>query len=294
MPGAMHQYNGQEAVAVGACSALGAADYITSTHRGHGHTLAKGADPNRAMAEMFAKDTGLCRGMGGSMHIADFQVGMLGANGIVGGGLPIATGAALAAQMRGTGQVAAAFMGDAAANEGSFHESLNLAAVWKLPVVFVVENNFYGYSVKFSEAFPTEHIATRAGAYGLPGKIVDGQDVLAVYETCREAVQRAREGRGPSLIECKTYRYKGHARFDPAAYRPKPEEKEWKKRDPINSWAARLTQSGLAGEAELKAIKLGVRKEVGAAVAFAEESAQPDPGLCLSLVFAKEEQEVRK
>ena len=289
MPGTMHQYNGQEAVAVGVCSALRTTDYITSTHRGHGHTLAKGADLNGAMAEMFAKDTGLCRGMGGSMHIADFQAGMLGANGIVGGGLPIATGAALAAQMRGTDQVAAAFMGDAAANEGSFHESLNLAAVWKLPVVFVVENNFYGYSVKFSEAFPTAHIATRADAYGMPGKIVDGQDVLAVYEASREAVQRAREGRGPSLIECETYRYRGHARFDPAAYRPKQEEEEWKKRDPIKLWAARLAQSRIASEAEVKAIQSGVRKEVGAAVAFAEESPQPDPGLCLSLVFAKKE-----
>ena len=209
MPGTMHQYNGQEAVAVGVCSALESTDYITSTHRGHGHTLAKGADLNRAMAEMFAKDTGLCRGMGGSMHIADFRVGMLGANGIVGGGLPIAAGAALAAQMRGTKQVAVAFMGDAAANEGSWHESVNLAAVWKLPVVFVIENNLYGYSVKMSQACPTEHIATRAAAYGLPGEIVDGQDVLAVYAASVRAIERAREGAGPSLIECKTYRYKG-------------------------------------------------------------------------------------
>lgn len=294
MPGTMHQYNGQEAVAVGVCSALRADDYITSTHRGHGHTIAKGADLKGAMAEMFAKDTGLCRGMGGSMHIADFRAGMLGANGIVGGGLPIATGAALAAQMRGTDQVAAAFMGDAAANEGSFHESLNLAAVWKLPVIFVVENNFYGYSVKFTEAFPTEHIATRADGYGMPGRIVDGQDVLAVYEACREAVERAREGHGPSLIECETYRYKGHARFDPAAYRPKPEEAEWKKRDPIKLWAARLTASGIADGADLRAIKSGVRKEVEAAVAFAEESPPPDPDLCLSLVFADQEREIRE
>ena len=292
MPGTMHQYNGQEAVAAGACSALRADDYITSTHRGHGHTLAKGSDLNGAMAEMFARDTGLCRGMGGSMHIADFRAGMLGANGIVGGGLPIATGAALAARMRGTGQVAAAFMGDAAANEGSFHESLNLAAVWKLPVVFVVENNFYGYSVKFGEAFATEHIAPRADGYGMPGEIVDGQDVLAVYEACREAVRRAREGQGPTLIECETYRYKGHARFDPARYRPKPEEEEWKRRDPIKLWATRLTQSGIADEAELQAIKSGVRKAVNSAVKFAQESPHPDPGLCLSLVFAEGDQEV--
>ena len=286
MPGTMHQYNGQEAVAVGVCSALGSGDYITSTHRGHGHTLAKGADLNRAMAEMFAKDTGLCRGMGGSMHIADFRAGMLGANGIVGGGLPIAAGAALAAQMRGTRQVAVAFMGDAAVNEGSWHESLNLAAVWKLPVVFVIENNLYGYSVKLSQACPTEHIAIRAAAYGIPGEIVDGQDVLAVYVASMRAVERAREGAGPSLLECKTYRYKGHARFDPAAYRPKEEEEQWKKRDPIKLWAEQLTQSGLAGEGDLKAIQAAVRKEVDAAVEFATKSPPPAPDLGLSLIFA--------
>lgn len=284
MPGTMHQYNGQEAVATGVCSALRNDDFITSTHRGHGHALAKGADLKGAMAEMFARDTGVCRGMGGSMHIADFRVGMLGANGIVGGGLPIAAGAALAAQLRGTDQVAVAFMGDGAANEGSFHESVNLAAVWKLPVVFVIENNLYAYSVRVSEAFPTEHIATRAAAYGIPGKIVDGQDVLAVYDASRLSVERARAGSGPSLIECKTYRYKGHARFDPATYRPKAEE-EWKKRDPIKLWAARLNESGMAGEEELQAIHLAVRKEVDEAVDFAMKSAPPAPDLCLSLIF---------
>ena len=287
MPGTMHQYNGQEAVATGVCLALRPDDYITSTHRGHGHVLAKGSDLKGAMAEMFAKDTGLCRGMGGSMHIADFRVGMLGANAIVGGGLPIAAGAALAAQMRGTDQVAVAFMGDAAANEGSFHESLNLAAIWKLPVVFVVENNLYGYSVKFSRACPTEHIATRAAAYGFPGEVVDGQDVLAVYDAARRAVERARSGAGPSLLECKTYRYKGHARFDPATYRPKEEEEEWKQRDPIKLWAARLTESGIAGEEQLKAIHTAVRKEIEAAVEFAAKSEPPAPDLCLSLMFAE-------
>lgn len=294
MPGTMHQYNGQEAVAVGVCSSLRNDDYITSTHRGHGHTLAKGADLKGAMAEMFAKDSGLCRGMGGSMHIADFRVGMLGANGIVGGGLPIATGAALAAQMRGTDQVAVAFMGDAAANEGSCHESVNLAAVWKLPVVFVIENNLYGYSVKASKAFPTEHIATRAVAYGIPGDIVDGQDVLAVYDATRRAVERARAGDGPSLIECKTYRYKGHARFDPAAYRPKEEEEEWKKRDPIKLWEARLTASGMTSDEELKTIRLAAQKEVDVAVDFAKTSAPPAPDLCLSLIFAETTQEARE
>jgi pyruvate dehydrogenase E1 component alpha subunit len=294
MPGTMHQYNGQEAVAVGVCSALRNDDYITSTHRGHGHTLAKGGDLKGAMAEMFGKDTGLCRGMGGSMHIADFRVGMLGANGIVGGGLPIAAGAALAAQLRGTDQVAVAFMGDAAANEGSFHECVNLAAVWKLPVVFVIENNLYGYSTKFADAFATEHIATRAAAYGIPGEIGDGQDVLAVYDASLRAVERARAGGGPSLIECKTYRYRGHARFDPAAYRSKDEEEEWKKRDPIKLWAARLTGSGMAGEEELKAIHAAIRKEVDAAVDFAMNSAPPAPDLCLSLIFAETTREARE
>jgi TPP-dependent pyruvate/acetoin dehydrogenase alpha subunit len=286
MPGTMHQYNGQEAVAVGVCAALRRNDFITSTHRGHGHALAKGADLNGAMAEMFAKDTGLCRGMGGSMHIADFRVGMLGANGIVGGGLPIAVGAAIASQIKNTGQVAVAFMGDAAANEGSFHESLNLAAIWKLPVVFVIENNLYGYTMKSRDAFPTEDIAIRAGAYGLPGEVVDGQDVLAVYESSAKAIERARRGEGPSVLECKTYRYRGHARFDPASYRPKDEVEAWKERDPIKLWTLELTQSGMASQEELKSIQRSVRKEVDAAVEFASQSASPAPDLCLSLIFA--------
>ena len=286
MPGTMHQYNGQEGVAVGVCTALKSDDFITSTHRGHGHMLAKGADVNGAMAEMFAKETGLCHGMGGSMHIADFRVGMLGANGIVGGGLPIATGSALASRIQNTGQVAVAFMGDAAANEGSFHESLNLAAVWKLPVVFVIENNFYGYSVKFNEAFPTDNIAIRASAYGLPGQVVDGQDVLAVHEHSVRAVERARRGDGPTVLECRTYRYKGHARFDPASYRSKEEVEEWMKRDPIKLWSLALIQSGMASEEELKSISTSVRKQVDTAVEFATQSSSPAPDACLSLIYA--------
>ena len=286
MPGTMHQYNGQEGVAVGVCTALKSDDFITSTHRGHGHMLAKGADVNGAMAEMFAKETGLCHGMGGSMHIADFRVGMLGANGIVGGGLPIATGSALASRIQNTGQVAVAFMGDAAANEGSFHESLNLATVWKLPVVFVIENNFYGYSVKFNEAFPTDNIAIRASAYGLPGQVVDGQDVLAVHEHSVRAVERARRGDGPTVLECRTYRYKGHARFDPASYRSKEEVEEWMKRDPIKLWSLALIQSGMASEEELKSISTSVRKQVDTAVEFATQSSSPAPDACLSLIYA--------
>lgn len=286
MPGTMHQCNGQEAVAVGVCSALRRTDFITSTHRGHGHSLAKGADLKGAMAEMFAKDTGLCRGMGGSMHFADLRVGMLGANGILAGSLPIAAGAALMAQIRGTDQVAVAFMGDGAANEGSFHETLNQSAVWKLPVVFVVENNLYAYSVPYRVAFPTEHIAQRAGAYGIPGEVVDGQDVLAVYDAARRATERARSGGGPSLLECKTYRFRGHSRFDPASYRPKQEEEAWKSRDPIKLWAARLVEAGLATEDDLKAKRTSVQKEIEAAVEFAEKSDPPSADLCLSLVYA--------
>lgn len=287
MPGTMHQYNGQEAVAVGVCSALRKTDYITSTHRGHGHCIAKGADLNRCMAEMFAKDTGLCRGMGGSMHIADFSVGMLGATGIVGAGIPIATGAALSAQVRGTDAVAVAFMGDGATNEGSFHESLNMAAVWKLPVIYIVENNLYGFSTPYNEVFPTENIASRGDAYGIPNEIVDGQDVWAVYEAAERAVVRARSGEGPTVIECKTYRYRGHSRFEAATYRTKEEENEWKKRDPLKLWAARLVEEGLATDEEIKAIRIEVQQRMDEAVAFAEASEAPSPDLPIELVFAK-------
>jgi pyruvate dehydrogenase E1 component alpha subunit len=287
MPGTMHQYNGEEAVAVGVCSALKDTDYITSTHRGHGHCIAKGADLNRCMAEMFAKSTGLCRGMGGSMHIADFGVGMLGATGIVGAGIPIATGAALSIQLRETDQVVCCFMGDGATNEGSFHESLNMAAVWKLPVVYVVENNLYGFSTPLHEVLPTEHIAQRGDAYGIANQIVDGQDVWAVYEAALAAVERARAGDGPSLVECKTYRYRGHSRFEPATYRTKEEENEWKKRDPIKLWSAWLTEAGIIDEAEIKAIRSDVQKRMDEAVAFAEDSPSPNPEAVLDLVFAK-------
>lgn len=287
MPGTMHQYNGEEAVAVGICSALRDDDYITSTHRGHGHCVAKGADMNRCMAEMFAKETGLCGGMGGSMHIADFSVGMLGATGIVGAGIPIAVGAALSAQVRETDQVAVAFMGDGATNEGSFHEAINMAATWKLPVIFVVENNLYGFSTHYNEVFPTQTIAERGSAYGVPSELIDGQDVWAVYEAARRAVDRARAGNGPTLIECKTYRYRGHSRFEPASYRSKDEENEWKKRDPIKLWAERLIAAGIVSEEEIKVIRSDVQKIVDAAVEFAENSDAPKPETALDLVFAK-------
>lgn len=287
MPGTMHQYNGQEAVAVGVCSALSRSDYVTSTHRGHGHCIAKGADAKLCMAEMFAKDTGLCRGMGGSMHIADFSLGILGATGIVGAGIPIATGAALSAQMRGTDQVAVAFMGEGATNEGSFHESLNMAAVWQLPVIYLVENNLYAFSTPYSECFATEHVAHRGDAYAIPNEVVDGQDVWAVYETAARAVDRARSGGGPSLIECATYRYRGHSRFEPSSYRTKDEVDEWKQRDPLKLWAARLVADGIATEDDIKAIRVEVQKQMDEAVEFAENSPDPDPDLPLRLVFAE-------
>ena len=233
MPGSMHQYNGEEAVAVGVCAHLSASDYITSTHRGHGHCIAKGADIRAVMAEMFAKSTGCCRGMGGSMHIADFSVGMLGANGIVAAGIPIAVGAGLTCQVKGEGRVSVAFFGDGAANEGAFHEAVNLAAVWRLPVVFVCENNVYGFSTHYRRVMLLENIADRASAYGIPGVVVDGMDLRGVHAAAGEAIRRARGGEGPTLLECKTYRYMGHSRFEPSSYRTKEELVEWKKRDPI-------------------------------------------------------------
>lgn len=277
MPGSMHQYNGQEAVAVGVCAHLGREDYITSTHRGHGHCIAKGASLRAVMAEMFAKETGCCRGMGGSMHIADFSVGMLGANGIVAAGIPIATGAGLSCRLKGRGQVAVSFFGDGATNEGAFHEGVNLAAVWRLPVVFVCENNVYGFSTHYRRTMLLEHIAERASAYGIPGVIVDGMDVEAVYRSAGEAVDRARGGGGPTLLEAKTYRYMGHSRFEPSNYRTKQELEEWKRRDPIPRLRSRLREALESTEEELCAIAQSVTAEIEDAVRFAEQSPDPAP-----------------
>lgn len=277
MPGSMHQYNGEEAVAVGVCANLNKNDYITSTHRGHGHCIAKGADINAVMAEMFARKTGCCKGMGGSMHIADFSVGMLGANSIVGAGIPQATGAGWTCQYKQNGQVAVAFFGDGASNEGAFHEGINLAAVWKLPVIFVCENNVYGFSTHYKRVTPIEDIADRAPAYGIPGVVADGMDVLAVYEKAKEAVDRARRGEGPTLIECKTYRFMGHSRFEKATYRTEEELGEWKKRDPIPLFADYLQKEHGITEAEIQHIGRQVDQEIENAVAFAEQSPDPDP-----------------
>ena len=276
MPGSMHQYNGQEAVAVGVCAHLNKDDYITSTHRGHGHCIAKGAPIRAIMAEMFAKKTGCCKGMGGSMHIADFSVGMLGAIAIVGAGIPIATGAGWTCRYRGKGQVAVSFFGDGAANEGAFHEGINLAAVWELPVIFVCENNFYGFSTHYRRVTPIEHIADRASSYGIPGVVVDGMDIRAVYEEAGKAVERARGGGGPTLIECKTYRFKGHSRFEKSTYRDQQELAQWQKRDPIALFRAHLIDDMKVGEAKLARIDEEVNREIEEAVAYAEKS--PDPG----------------
>jgi len=278
MPGSMHQYDGQEAVAAGVCARLAPEDYVSSTHRGHGHCIAKGADLKAVMAEMFAKSTGCCRGMGGSMHIADFKVGMLGANGIVAGGIPLAVGAAWSAQYQKNGRVAVAFFGDGAANEGVFHESLNLAAVWKLPVLFVCENNQYGFSTHYRRVTAVEDIATRAAAYAMPGQVVDGMDVEAVYEEAALAVDRARRGEGPSLLECKTYRFRGHSRFEPARYRKPEELEQWKGRDPLASWRRRLAGEWRVSEEELAVLEAAAAREIEEAVAFAESSPDPQPG----------------
>ena len=277
MPGSMHQYIGQEAVAVGVCAHLAKEDYVTSTHRGHGHCIAKGVEIKAIMAEMFAKKTGCCKGMGGSMHIADFGVGMLGANAIVGAGIPIATGAGWSCKARYPGRVSVAFFGEGAANEGAFHEGINLAAVWRLPVVFVCENNLYNFSVHYKKTMLLDNVADRAAAYGIPGQVVDGMDLLAVYGGAGEAIKRARQGDGPTLLECKTYRFMGHSRFEPAGYRSKEEVEAWKKRDPIPMFREWLLKSLLASEAEFEEIDNAVTKEIEAAVAFAEQSPDPEP-----------------
>ncbi len=278
VPGLAHLYIGEEAVAAGVCGALRKDDYITSTHRGHGHVVAKGADLNRMMAELFGKKIGFCKGKGGSMHIADMSLGILGANGIAGGGLPIAVGAGWSAKWRGTDQVAACFFGDAASNNGTFHESLNLASLHKLPVIFVCENNEFGISVCQVKHQPIIDISVRAASYDMPGVTIDGNDVVAVYETVTKAVGRARVGEGPTLIECKTYRWRGHHEGDPnlgARYRSKEDINVWKKRCPIESLEKRLSNGKIATKKQQEAIKEDIRQQIDAAVEFAKEAEFP-------------------
>ena len=284
--GTMHLSIGQEATAVGICAALTARDAITSTHRGHGHCIAKGADVKLMFAEFLGRETGYCRGRGGSMHIADPTQGNLGANGIVGGGIPIAVGAAFSAKRRKTGAVAVSFFGDGANNEGAFHEALNLAAVWKLPVVFVCENNLYGMSVSTARSTAVADVATRATAYAMPGVIVDGNDFAAVAGASFEAADRARAGEGPTLIECKTYRTKGHSRSDRNRYRTREEIEAWRARDPIAAFETELAALGIAGRVEIEAIAVDAVREVEAAVVFAEESPVPSVEHLLDNVYS--------
>jgi len=285
--GAVHLYIGEEAVATGACAALRPDDYITSTHRGHGHCLAKGGQPDRMMAEIFGKATGYCKGKGGSMHIADLDVGILGANGIVGGGIPIAVGAALGTRIKKEDRVTLCFFGDGASNTGSFHESLNLASVLQLPVVFVCENNQWAVSTPARYSLRVENVADRAVSYAMPGVVVDGNDPLAVYEAVHEAVERARGGGGPTLIEAKTYRWEGHYRGDPETYRSREEVREWReKRDPIKLFGEKLKREGILTDEEATTIRAETEKLIEDAVRFAEESPLPSLDLLYADLYA--------
>ncbi|KGO15511.1 pyruvate dehydrogenase (acetyl-transferring) E1 component subunit alpha [Clostridium botulinum] len=293
IPGFVHLYIGEEAVATGVCANLKDSDYITSTHRGHGHILAKGGDLKFMMAELFGKATGYCKGKGGSMHIADATKGILGANGIVGAGHNIAVGAGLSAQYRGTHQVCVCFFGDASTNQGTFHESLNMASVWKLPVVFVCENNLYGISMSQNRHQAIKDVADRGVAYNVPGIVVDGNDVFAVYEAAKEAIKRAREGKGPTLIECKTYRHRGHFEGDPCVYKPTEEQEEWLAKDPIPRFEKYLVENEILTEEKLKEVQNKVESQIDEAVDFANNSPYPELESVLEDVYTDIKEEVR-
>ena len=274
--GVLHLYTGEEAIAAGCIYDLRKEDYITSTHRGHGHFIAKGADMGRMFAELLGKETGYCRGRGGSMHITDMTIGILGANGIVGAGVPIAVGAGFGIKYKGLDQVVLSFFGDATINTGAFHEAVNLAANWKLPVIFVCENNLYGISVSIRKACALDTLAVRSAGYGIPGVCVDGNDVLAVRKAANEAVDRARKGEGPTFLECQTYRWGGHFTADDGKYRPAEEVRYWKEeRDPIKNFAKQILDNKEVTQQELDSIHNKVNEEVVKAFKFAEES---DPG----------------
>ncbi|HIS16803.1 MAG TPA: thiamine pyrophosphate-dependent dehydrogenase E1 component subunit alpha [Candidatus Scatomorpha merdavium] len=285
LPGFLHLYVGEEAVATGVCSALEVTDYITSTHRGHGHLIAKGGDVKKMMAELFAKETGYCKGKGGSMHISDRDKGILGANGIVGAGIPIATGAAFASKYKGDGRVAVSFFGDGAANRGTFHEALNMAAAFKLPAVFVCENNLFAISVCARYHMAISDISDRAAAYGMPGYSIDGNDVELVYETTKAAVERARRGEGPTLIECKTWRHRGHYEGDPDDYRTAEEKAEWMQKDPIERLAKRLIEEGICTQAELDAIASDADKLLAEAIDEAEAAPVPSVSALMADIY---------
>jgi len=284
--GTMHLSIGQEASAVGAIAALDPTDYILSTHRGHGHCLAKGADPGRMMAEFMGKETGYCRGLGGSMHIADVEGGNLGANGIVAGGIPIAVGVGWSMKAQRRREVCLVFFGDGASNEGAFHEALVCASIWRLPIIFFCENNHYAMSLPVQAGVPTRDISARAAAYDIPGLSVDGNNLLAVYEATAAAVARARAGQGPTLIEAKTYRWRGHSKSDRNLYRTQDEIQSWRERDPIARFRSHLIGAGLLNESEAKAITRTARQLIDASVTFAEQSPEPDPAILEDAVYA--------
>ena len=286
--GAVHLYVGQEAVAVGVCSALTDTDYITSTHRGHGHVLAKGGDPRRMYAELFGKATGYCKGKGGSMHIADLDLGILGANGIVGAGPPIALGAAFASKYRNDGRVTVCFFGDGASNEGTFHEAANMASLYKLPLVFVCENNLYGEFTRQADHQLIKNVADRASGYNMPGLSIDGMDVVAVYEAASAAIDRARRGEGPTLLECKTYRFYDHVGRDFGVLkRDEDEVAYWRSRDPLPHFREQLLDQGVLTDADAGAIVERTRDRIEEAVKFADESPDPDPATILDDVYTE-------
>ncbi len=284
--GTTHLYIGEEASAVGACCVMEKGDYLTSTHRGHGHCIASGADLNAMMAELLGKYPGYCKGKGGSMHIADVESGNLGANGVVGGGIPLAVGAALTLQMKKTDRVVLCFFGDGASNQGSFHESLNLASIWRLPVVFICENNQYGISLSVKKSTNVKDIADRGAAYGIPGRIVDGNDVLAVADVVEKGVKRARAGEGPTLIECKTYRWKGHSKSDAQKYRTKEEVASWRERCPIKQFRQKLAADGVLTDKEADELHEKAGQDIEAATEYALSCPEPPLEELLTDVYA--------
>lgn len=288
MPGTIHQSQGQEACAVGVCMALNGNDYITSTHRPHGHALAKGLTPGEMMVELFGKATGCCKGKGGSMHIGNIEKGMVPAIAIVGGGIPVAAGMGLALKMQKRSQVVACFFGDGAANEGAFHEGINLASIWSLPVIFVCENNLYGASTHVNKVMRVERVAQRADAYGIRGETVDGNDVLAVYEATRRAAEECRRGEGPVLLELLTYRRVGHSRRDPNHYQPRDEQEYWLARDPIILFRNRLIERQDVSSAELDAADAHVQQVIEAAVEAGRNAPEPMADDLTTHVFASE------
>jgi TPP-dependent pyruvate/acetoin dehydrogenase alpha subunit len=287
IPGFIHSCVGQEATAVGACTPLRKDDVITSTHRGHGHLIAKGGEPKYMMAELAARSTGYCGGKGGSLHMTDFDLGILGANGIVAGGIPMATGAALAFQMRGEDNVALAFFGDGAVNEGAFHEAANLAGLWRLPIIFMCENNLYGEGTPQDRQAPVADLSVRAAGYNFPGVVVDGNDVIAVLEATEVAIERARQGDGPTFVEGKTYRYRGHYEGDPMVYRSKEETEFWQQRDPIATFREKLITEKLASPVDMEAIDQEITNSLDEAVAFASSSPAPAPESAMEGVYGE-------